>query len=111
MNIKKEIKSFVFLDKDDNEIARHTFNGIVVLASPDALETTKLPKDDKGGFPLISYQFGEPQIVLALVRTLQEILPDVFKNWVQKMEDIKNTVIDGEIPKGGEIWTPSKKLN
>lgn len=111
MNIKKEIKSFVFLDKNDKEIARHTFNGIVVLASPDAPETAKLPKDSKGGSPLISYQFGEPQIVLALVRTLQNILPDVFKNWVQKMENIKNIVIDGEIPKGGEIWIPKKKLS
>ena len=91
--IKKTITTVILLDNEGKEVARHDINGIVFLASPSESEIAKLPKDDKGGFPIISYQFGEPQIVLALLKTLDGILPNSIANWLEKMRKIKENEI------------------
>ena len=98
MNIK-------ITDDDNKVIAEHSVNGIVLLASPDALEIEKLPKDEGKGFPLLSYQFGEPPMVMALARTLENIIPSIFQKWVGKMEEVKKDT--KKEPNG--IWTPDKK--
>jgi hypothetical protein len=106
--IKKAITEIILLDEDKKEVARHGIAGAVLLALPNAPEIEKLPKDDKGGFPIISYQIGEPQIVMALLKTFEGLLPGLFQKCIDKMENLKNNVIDG-VQKGGKIWTPKEK--
>lgn len=103
--IQKSVAEIVLLDNDKKEVARHGINAVVLLASPSLSEIEKLPKDDKGGFPLISYQFGEPQLVLALIKTLGEIIPKMFQKWADKLEGIKNQIA------GSGIWTKNGTNN
>jgi hypothetical protein len=94
----RHVDSFALFDQNGRELTRHGITGIVLLAHPNQSEIEKLPKDDKGHYPIISYQFGDPKQVLALLQTMSQFNSQLMEKWVSRLEKDSGIIL----PDGGD---------
>jgi hypothetical protein len=93
-------------DEKGKVIAKHDLVAGVVLAFPSDAERERLPKDPKGGFPIVSYQLGSPQEVVGLLNFLRHIIPQFIQNQVDESLAKEDQII---LPKG--VKKPNEQPN
>lgn len=74
---------FAVIDDKGEELIRHEFNALFILATPSEPEAKRL-QDKDGNVPLISYQFGLPPALIALIRIIPGVLPQIHDKWVKR---------------------------